>query len=449
MIYLRTGVPGAGKTLNTIKEICQDARTTQKTKFYNNIKAFLLDIDVCNSFQGFFYGVIWPEVLGTKQQKTYSDKIKDIHSQNRLCELSDFPWLSSRYAQYDTAAAIDLFVSWCKRCYPKSNLQPLEEYISNADDVTIDGLKLLNYHWTMTHSVDTWYDLPNGAIAVFDECQDHFPPLANSAKRPLHYTKFQTHRHSGFDIHLITQHYTFLDSHIQKTTNKHVHYYQLFGSQRVTRFEKDRQFNTDNPRDRDLCIKTQFNRDKSYYGVYWSADEHTSRFKMPPILFLGLVVLAIIGLCLYGLYQNLYVNPIGTDKTKDKKTQNLPVQQTQTQTNFLKQTDKKVLYTDKVIHPLSKLCKSYEYAGHKIIKRGNLVDVEHMINCVTGDTQIKKDTQTFTIDGEERQTDKAVEEPIVRLLKQDYLERLGYKIDLLGSMPVLQYSNKEIILEAF
>ena len=446
MIYLRTGVPGAGKTLNTIKEICKDPATTQKQKFYNNIKAFLLDLDMCNSFQGFFYGIIWPEVNGTKKAKTYLRKIKEIHTQNRLAELTDFPWLSTRYAQYDEAAAIKLFVSWCKRCYPPSNLKALNEYMAESDELTIESLKLLNYHWTLTHDVHKWYELPNGSIGVFDECQDHFPPMANSAKRPTHYTQFEKHRHSGFDIHLITQHYTFLDARIQKTTNLHVHYYQLLGSQRVTRFQKDKQFNTDNSKERDLCVKSQFNRDKSFYGVYWSADEHTAKLQIPAkLVWMVFAVLILIG-AVIKLFSNLNARGSQPEELEQQqpKQQVIKPKPKQTETEL-----KEVLYTDTVVHPLSKLCARYEYAGNQVIKTGNVVKVEHMINCVTGETQEKEKTRSTIVDGEQHETSTTITEPVIRLIHQAYLERLGYQIYLIDTMPVLKYSDTKIILNNF
>lgn len=43
MIYLVTGVPGASKTLNTIKFICEDSTFKDRPVFYHNIKELTLD----------------------------------------------------------------------------------------------------------------------------------------------------------------------------------------------------------------------------------------------------------------------------------------------------------------------------------------------------------------------------------------------------------------------
>jgi len=284
MIFLRTGVPGAGKTLNSLKEICSDPSVTQKTKFYHNIKAFLLDLDFCNSFQGFFYGVYWPSIQDTPKQKKYIKIIKEVHSEERLVEITDLPWLAPKFQSYDEAAAIQLFISWCRKCYPQQNLKALNEYLIEVETLTIESIKMLGYHWTHTDNPTQWPDLPNGSICLFDECQDFFSPMNSSAKRPAHYTKFQTHRHTGTDIHLVTQHFSFLDSVIRNCVGNHVHFFRPFGSSIVSRLQRDKIFNTDRKDECDQTQKSRVNRDKKYYGVYWSADEHTAKFKMPKVL---------------------------------------------------------------------------------------------------------------------------------------------------------------------
>ena len=62
MLYLRTGLPGASKTLNTLKEICHSKTTPYREIYYNNIKLLMLDFDVCSSFSGWFYGVYFPSI---------------------------------------------------------------------------------------------------------------------------------------------------------------------------------------------------------------------------------------------------------------------------------------------------------------------------------------------------------------------------------------------------
>ncbi|MEY8879774.1 hypothetical protein, partial [Donghicola sp. XS_ASV15] len=121
------------------------------------------------------------------------------------------------------------------------------------------------------------------------------------------------------------------------------------------------------------------------------------------------------------------------DKQTVVKSKKIPVQQ--------KLEAKKVIYTDVVNHPLDKLCTSYEYA------KGNLVDVRHFINCVIGNQKEEKKIVLTNDDGSEDQ--QTVVEPKIKLLSQNYLKHLGYKIYLLDDTPVLKFANQEFYLHQF
>ncbi|WP_264401212.1 hypothetical protein [Vibrio parahaemolyticus] len=55
MIYLRTGLPGASKTLNSLRELVISHDDT-RPYFYTNIRLLMLDMAVVQSFSGWFYG---------------------------------------------------------------------------------------------------------------------------------------------------------------------------------------------------------------------------------------------------------------------------------------------------------------------------------------------------------------------------------------------------------
>lgn len=448
MIYLRTGVPGAGKTLNTLKEICEDEQVTQKQKFYNNIKCFLLDLDFCNSFAGWFYGSFFPSVAKTKKGKRYSKIIKKAHEEGRLVEISDAPWLSPLYKFYDERAAIELFATWCRRCYPKKNLTGLDTYLEEAQEPTIESIKLLNYHWTKVDDPTQWPDLPNGSISVFDECQDFFSPMANSAKRPIHYTKFQTHRHTGVDIHLVTQHYTFLDNVIQKCTNSHIHYFRPMGGAAITRFQRDKQFNTDYKGDLEKCSTKMMRRDSNFYGVYWSADEHTAKFKIPPKLYLGFLAVPILIYVIYSLAQSLGMiesseSPVVESEAKIVLEPKLALKPDK------KLIDDLTYKPQKFEHPLNEMCDDYEYGGYVVKKNHGIVTVEHYINCVTGN-QVERQKTSIMGEGEnEVQQAEQIKEPEVITLSSNYLEKIGYSIYLTEDLPILKFSDKNIFLRQF
>lgn len=448
MIYLRTGVPGAGKTLNSLKEICNDPAVTQKPKYYNNIKAFLLDLDFCNSFQGFFYGYYYPSIQNSPKSGRYKKIIKTVHAEARLVDVSDVPWLAPNYARYSEQSVIDLFVSWCRKCYPKSNLKALDLFLEESENPTVETIKLLNYHWTHTDDPTRWPELPNGSIALFDECQDYFPPMANSAKRPYYYTQFQKHRHSGVDIHLVTQHYTFLDAVIQKCTGMHVHYFRPMGGAVITRFSRDKQFSTDYSGDLEKCVTKAIKRDSNFYGVYWSADEHTAKFKMPPKLMLMLLLIPFIIYLFYTLLVSLGLTSDEPEsKINDSEQQAIAPKSLPSQT---KEVENIQFKTTKFKHPLNELCKSYEYGGYQLKRTNGILEVEHYINCVTGQEVEKQKAISFTTKDDEEQTrSEQIKEPEVILLSSNYLEKLGYFIYLNEDLPILKFKDTKIFLHQF
>lgn len=448
MIYLRTGVPGAGKTLNSLKEICNDPAVTQKTKFYNNIKAFLLDLDFCNSFQGFFYGQYYPSIQTTNKVGRYSKIIKEVHAQNRMIEIGDVPWLAPKFKLYDEQAVIDLFVKWCRKCYPKGNLKGLDVFLEESDNPTIESIKLLNYHWTHTNDPTDWPNLPNGSIALFDECQDYFPPMANSAKRPFYYTQFQKHRHSGVDIHLVTQHYTFLDNVIQKCTGMHVHYFRPMGGAVITRFQRDKQFSTDYSGDLEKCATSTLKRDTNFYGVYWSADDHTAKFKLPPK---ALLFLLAIPLCIYVFYSLLVsLGLVGSDEPELKPESKSEIKEIKQTKKAPVKKDLELTYKpEKFEHPLNEICQDYEYGGYELKKKNGVVTVEHYINCVTGKEVEKQKTILSGDDENPQERQESFKEPETILLSSNYLEKLGYYIYLNENLPILKYSGKNIYLAQF
>jgi len=123
-----------------------------------------------------------------------------------------------------------LFAIQHLRDYQKSENDEVTKHNSkpeNADDqkqlrqVYYHGINELKLDWEKLEDPDKWYKLPQGSIIVIDEAQKIFPPLANSAKKPLHYTEFDTHRHRGYDVYLITQDPYNIDFRVRSMAGRH------------------------------------------------------------------------------------------------------------------------------------------------------------------------------------------------------------------------------------
>lgn len=319
MIYLRTGKPGASKTLNSIKEIV-GSYDSERPNYYNNIRLLMLDMDVCRSFSGFFYGWYWPRLKDTKLKTKLTKILKQVHENDEFVTIDDLPWL---LPQYEAHNHFDTWVYWVNRVYEKASLVKFNDYLKifdkeSEDFVNVDMFevsKRFNLHFTHFDDPLTWHELPKRSVILIDECQQFFPPRGVGAKVPAHVAKFQTHRHDGHDVHLITQDPKLMDVNIRRLVGRHVHYHNPFGGNTVTRYHNSKAFDPDQWFDLKAASKSPIRHDKRFYGVYWSSELHTHGFKMPVqfFVFIGLVVLVCFA-CYY-LYNTL---GSGTEKVDTK-----------------------------------------------------------------------------------------------------------------------------------
>jgi zona occludens toxin len=445
MLFLKTGLPGGGKSLNTIKEIVENPSNSRKEKYYNNIKLFLLDIDVCNSFSGWFYGVFYEELPLSKKPE-YDKIIKTVHQEQRFVIIDDVPWLKAQFKNYSTEDALLLFLKWVRRLYPKENLIPLERLYQLTDTPTVEQVKTLNYHFNYFDDATEWYNLPSGALILIDECQDFFPPKSNSATRPKHYSKFQTHRHSGHDVYLVTQDPLFLDYQVRCLAGNHVHLYRPFASKYIVRYEHDAIFQINNGEDKKKCRRSTIKRDSNFYGVYWSADEHTHKAKIPKKIFIFIpfliLFLSMVGYILSGGLGDV----IGGGKKEDIKSSstNRPINKSTSKPIKAKTSSIEMSYigSKKFTHPLDSMCKTFEYGGYNTIMINDIYQTEHFINCDTDELK----TVTFR---NEDGTSFSEQHPITRTLSSFYLKELGYKIALNNRTPIVIYNKQKLIMNMF
>ncbi|HHN5516221.1 TPA: zonular occludens toxin domain-containing protein, partial [Pseudomonas aeruginosa] len=232
MLYLRTGLPGAGKTLNAIREI---------------------DIE---------------------HQPDPDDPTKRLHKD------PDNP-----------------------------DLPPRTIYYYGIPDMKLDRLKS---KWVEFDTPEEWYNLPDGSVIVIDEAQRVFGNDGSRA-RPEKVTRFETHRHQGLDIHLITQHPSLLCTPVRKLVGKHINFIRPYGREKGI-FRHEYEFCIDNPERRSNFKQAQEERvtlDKAYFGVYKSSTVHTHKpitpsymKKIPLIIALMLIPIGVlVGLVVTAMQQ--------------------------------------------------------------------------------------------------------------------------------------------------
>ncbi|HDM8168473.1 TPA: zonular occludens toxin [Vibrio harveyi] len=305
MIFLRTGLPGASKTLNSLFEICRDHQS-DRPKYYTNIKLLMLDYEVASSFSGWFYGWYFPRLKNAKAKKRLVKIMKRIHEEDEFLTLQDAPWLESLFEQHDH---FDTWLYWVRQCYSPKSRKDFEEFIENCrgtDAYNFESVQQFNLHFNHFPDATTWNELPKTSIILMDEAQQYFPPRGLNARKPEYIAAFETHRHKGYDIHIITQDPKLIDVNIRRLVGRHVHYYNPTGGERVTRYELPKAFDPEQWHDKQAAQKSLIKREKAFYGVYWSAEIHTHKFKVPRFVFYFAAILVFLAWTGYSLSNTLF-----------------------------------------------------------------------------------------------------------------------------------------------
>ena len=160
---------------------------------------------------------------------------------------------------------------------PDKELRPI--YYYGIPDLDLDKLKC---RWIEFDTPDNWFDLPDGSVIVIDEAQRVFGAQDGRKARPEKVARFETHRHQGFDIHLVTQHPSLIMKHVRSLVGKHINMYRPYGGKRLLRHEYE--FCIDSPEKRSnfkLAQERRIKLDPKFFGVYKSATVHTHKFKLP------------------------------------------------------------------------------------------------------------------------------------------------------------------------
>lgn len=442
MLYLRTGLPGASKTLNTLKEICEDKATKGRDIYYNNIKLLFLDLSVCSSFQGFFYGYVLPQLDG-KELKKYEKIVLRVHGQDELVTVNEVPHLRVHYEQWlQSGGDCQLFIEWCRKVYPKDKLVELEDYLRVCEQPSPDEIKQFKLHWNDFPDPTQWIHLPPYSIIVVDECQRWFPPRPIGSKVPAHVSKFETHRHQGLDIHLVTQDAKLLDSHVRRLVGRHVHYQNPLSGKRITRMECDKVFDPSDFHQRKNATKAVKKRDSNFYGLYWSADVHTHKKRIPKFLFL---LIPALGAFVYLAY---WISSISTPETVEVKENASQQHQTLMESAPSAQASSEtatqaIKHFDALVDsgtPLSAFCDRVTYAGNEIIRSDGQVEQRFYLQCIR---KVSESISVESDDGEEKNEDKTVDRGY--LLDADFLSALGFELRIIKGMPALKYQNQVFI----
>jgi len=145
-----------------------------------------------------------------------------------------------------------------------------------------------------------YFTFPPGAVIVLDEAQRIYRPRSAAAKVPPEVAAFETHRHTGVDFILLTQHPGLLDSNIRKLVGRYIHI-AVTPLGRDT-YEWTKCVDPDSKTERDIAARARYKPPKRVFSLYKSSEEHTKiKVKMPAyVYFLALAVCILIGIVYAG-----------------------------------------------------------------------------------------------------------------------------------------------------
>lgn len=133
-----------------------------------------------------------------------------------------------------------------------------------------------------------YFTFPEGSLVVIDEAQRIYRPRAVGSKVPDYVAAFETHRHTGVDFILITQHAGLIDSNIRKLIGRHIHV-------RVTPFGRKKYEWTElgdpeSVSSRELAASESYKLPKRAFALYKSSQLHTKiKVKLPWYFYLFVI----------------------------------------------------------------------------------------------------------------------------------------------------------------
>jgi len=176
-----------------------------------------------------------------------------------------------------------------------------------------------------------WHEwAPENADIFLDEVQHIYRPRSAASATPKSVQAFETHRHDNINFYLATQNPRFFDFHVRTLVNKHIHFTETWAK----RYQIEWKACKEDPTKEGDGVKTDYKLDKSVFGLYKSAEDHTkTKRKIPMSAKVFPMILATIGVGGFILYQNMVSRftpePVETTQPQ-KQSFSSPAQQQQT-----------------------------------------------------------------------------------------------------------------------
>ncbi|MCC4798665.1 hypothetical protein BCT30_18055 [Enterovibrio norvegicus] len=277
MLYGFSGLPGAGKTLNAINSVLSNELFAGRRIYYHRIPCLMFDYEVCQTFQGWFYGWF---LHNNRSNTALLKKVANIHQrESRLVELEDFPYLER---DHEESSPFAIWLYWVRRCYPESRLKQLDELIAvrgiEESELTFEDVESLELHFREVHRPQDWPELPSQSVFLADEIHHYWPTRTRDAV-PKALEAISTHRHTGKDLIFITQDFANVDVFIRRMVNYHTHFEDV-GAGKIATYKRKKYIDINNPFDKKAADKSITKHPTHLYGAYYSTEMDTKSKKL-------------------------------------------------------------------------------------------------------------------------------------------------------------------------
>lgn len=132
-----------------------------------------------------------------------------------------------------------------------------------------------------------YFTFPENAVILVDEAQRIYRPRAAASKVPAEVAAFETHRHTGVDFILLTQHPSLIDANVRKLVGRHIHVH--ISALKRELCEWPRLGDVDSSTDRGLAARRDYKPPKRVFDLYKSAEAHTKIKRTLPKMFYLLI----------------------------------------------------------------------------------------------------------------------------------------------------------------
>lgn len=189
--------------------------------------------------------------------------------------------------------------------------------------------------------------LPDGALLIIDEIQRFWRPAGSGQAVPEDIAALETHRHSGTDIVIMTQHPMLLHRNVRNLVGKHIHIRRTALGKHVYEFSEC----STNCAWKGSLTHYSWSYPKEAFKWYKSATMHqVVKFRMPAAVWYILISLLLVGGSVAFLFHQGFLGhnflsikkdgDTDSDKSKPVKNPPLPKNQTQQQSQQVAQSKK-------------------------------------------------------------------------------------------------------------